>query len=93
MNRLIGIISPVRLTRLTNMASMTRQTRLPLAIRLDSHPRIARLLRLTSKSSMVGHTRMNRMVTLDRTITMEILTWRNRLSRLYGLTILPIMSI
>ena len=92
MNRMIGVISSVRLTRLTNTTSMTRRTWLPGVLRLGRHARIPRLRRKNSKSITAKHARVNRMVTLDRAITIQRLTCRDRFSRLYILTILSSMS-
>ena len=85
----------LRLAILTRLKSMNRQARLPGMIILVS---LARLYRLHILNSMIGtarHTRMNRTNknNLCRTITMERLTWRDRIARLYRLTILDRIGI
>ena len=93
MTRPIGIISSVRLDRMTNMTSINRQTTLPKVIRQGIQTRIAGLLRLTITGNMDMRDRLNSMVKLDRTITMERLTWRDRHAILYRLTRMSRMAI
>ena len=69
MTRPVGIISLVRLTRVTNMARMGEQTRLPKVVRQGIQTRVDGLRRLTITGNMATRDRMNSMVKLDRTIT------------------------
>ena len=68
---------------------------MPGLVRMGSQTRLYRLHRLSSTSRMARHTRQNRMNkhNLGRTITMQRSTWRDRLGRLYRLTIIARMGI